>query len=139
HEPGAARHHHHGAGDRDVAAERAGLISRTAARALRQHSGRLDLEPRLRLHKAADLDHRHRRKVPPHDLAIGGAERGKLAEILIHVTHVPGQAHDVPRRGAGFFEYRGDVGERLFRLRDEPLGETAAFVLADHAADEYYV
>ena len=74
-----------------------------------------------------------------HDLAIGGAERGKLAEIFIHVAHVPGQAHDVPRRGAGFLEHRGDVGERLLGLRDEPLGETAAFVLADHAADEHHV
>jgi hypothetical protein len=72
-----------------------------------------------------------------HDLAIGRAERFEIGQILVHVAHVPSQPHDMPRRGTAFRQHRGDVRERLFRLRDEAFGEAALPVLADHAADEY--
>src|SRR6516162_8565292 len=139
-EPRAARHHHHGSGDRDLAAERAGLTSPSGGgeTALRQHRRCLDLEARLGLDQATDLDHRHGREMPAHDLAIGGAERGKVGEIFVHVAHIPGQADDVPRRGAGLRQHRGDVLERLLHLRHESRGEAALLVLADHAADEHH-
>src|SRR5262249_12139897 len=58
--------------------------------ALRQHRRRLDLEARLGLDQATDLDHRHGREMPAHDLAIGDAQGGKVGEIFVHVAHVPG-------------------------------------------------
>src|SRR5262249_46099204 len=76
--------------------------------------------------------------MPAHDLAIGGAERGTVGEILVHVAHVPGQPHDVGGRAAGLFEHRGDVLQREPRLRDEAVGEAAIAVLPDHAADEHH-
>jgi len=76
--------------------------------------------------------------VPAHDLAIGRAERFEIAKIFVHVSHVPGQPHDVLRRGAGLRQHRGNVGERLLRLRDESLRKAAALVLANHAADEHH-
>src|SRR5262249_13019424 len=115
-----------------------GRRNRRRQAALRQHRRRLDLEARLGLDQATDLDHRHGREMPAHDLAIGGAERGQVGEIFVHVAHVPGQADDVPRRGARVRQHRGDVLESLLHLRHEARGEAALLVLADHAADEHH-
>ncbi len=93
----------------------------------------------LRLDQPGDLDHRHGREMPAHHLAIGGAERGQVGEILVDVADVPGQPHDVLRLGAGFRQHRGDVLERELHLRDEAVGEAALAVLADHAADEHHL
>src|SRR5262249_52879584 len=108
------------------------------APSLRQDCRRLDLQSRLGFDEPADFDHGHRRKVPAHDFAIGGAERFEIAKVFVHVAHIPGQPHDVLRRGTGLRQHRGNVGERLFRLRDESLRKAAALVLADHAADEHH-
>ena len=42
-------------------------------------------------------------------------------------------------RGAGVCQHRGNIGERLLRLPDEPLRKAAALVLPDHAADEHHL
>ena len=103
---------------------------------LRHHRRRLDFQSRLGLEQPADLNKRHRRKMVAEHRAIGRAELAAAGHILVHVDHVPGQAHDMLRARAALGQNREDVFQRLPRLRDKSFRKFLVLVPADHAADK---
>ena len=94
-------------------APRVGEVARPHGRCRRDDRVRLDLDQHRRIDEPRDLDHRARGPDRAEDLAVRAADRLPLRDV----GHVDARAHDVADAGARLRERRGDVGERLARLR----------------------